>query len=306
MRVQSVVALLVACAAISPVAVSTQDAGSQSSRPAPISTPIVYRNTQYGFCFVLPADWKGYKIITEKWGTETDSYPVLTIRNPKWTEDDPWQDIPIMIFTREQWEDQRDEYFNVEGMGPTEIGRNQTYVFLQPARWIGFEDAKGADEVQTLMMQDPFQAPCGPPIVYYNTQYDFCFRLPASWKGYKIIKDKWSGGVFNKDAPGTGRTISGPEILIRNPGWSGDEPSQDIPIMIFTRAQWREAEKDGIVLSAAGVMPGEIGRNSRFVFIQPPRWIGYAELTGWREVENLMMTRPFQAPCGKSEPRSAK
>jgi hypothetical protein len=294
--------LLLACAAISSAVAQEPDAASQIPEPTPISTPIVYRNTQYGFCFRLPANWKGYKIITEKWGTETDSYPVLTIRNPKWTEDDPWQDIPIMIFTRAQWGDEKndDENLNTTGYGPTEIGRSKTHVFAQPARWIGFDDLKGTDEVQSLMMQDPFQASCGPPIIYHNTQYDFCFRLPAGWRGYKIVTDKWSGGMINKEAPGTPRIVSGPEILIRNPAWSEEEPYQDIPIMVFTRALWREANQDGIILSAAGIGPSDIGRNAKYVFVQPPRWVGYAEITGWREVEDLMATHPFQAPCAAS------
>jgi len=308
MKAHPVPAIALACAMLASAFALAQDENRQNSLPAPIQTPVVYRNMQYGFCFLLPADWKGYKIVSEKWGTETDSYPVLTIRNPKWTEDDPWQDIPIMIFTREQWEEEKnyDQYFNIPGYGPEEIGRDQSHVFLQPARWIGFGDLEGTDEVQTLMMQDPFQAPCGPPTVYHNARYDFCFRLPASWKGYKIVTGKWSGGVPNEEAPGTVRTISGPSIAIRNPAWSADEPSQDIPILVFTRVQWREAEKNGIVMSAAGVGPGDIGRNARFVFVQPPRWIGYAEVTGWREVENLMMTHPFEAPCSRGQVSPAK
>jgi len=47
-------------------------------------------------------------------------------------------------------------------IGPAELGRNKSYVFALPPRWIGFwADVKGMDEVQTLMNQNPFQAPCG-------------------------------------------------------------------------------------------------------------------------------------------------
>ena len=41
------------------------------------------------------------------------------------------------------------------------MGQNKSYVFALPPRWIGFYDAKGLDEVRTLMNQNPFQAPCG-------------------------------------------------------------------------------------------------------------------------------------------------
>lgn len=148
-----------------------QAAKLQDSGPASIATPIVYRNTQYGFCFLLPADWKGYTVVEDTWkgspmgDTKGLSIkgPELLLRNPKWTKDDPWQDIPIMIFTLAQWKlADDDEYlFSPAPFGPSEIGRNSRYVFALPARWIGFYEPKGMDEVQTLMNQNPFQAPCG-------------------------------------------------------------------------------------------------------------------------------------------------
>ena len=167
MKSHSVLAFLLACAAMAPALV--QDASLQSAGPAPIPTPLVYRNAQYGFCFLLPADWKGYKIVADKWsGTVLDtgkkeSGPQLLIRNPKWTSDDPWQDIPIMIFTPSQWKIVAADNMAVSAapIGPAELGQNKSYVFALPPRWIGFYDVKGMDEVQTLMNQNPFQAPCG-------------------------------------------------------------------------------------------------------------------------------------------------
>jgi len=142
---------------------------SAQPAPAPIPTPVVYNNTQYGFCFLLPADWKGYTIVADKWsGTVLDtgqkeSGPQLLIRNPKWTEADPWQDIPIMIFTPSQWKIVAADNMAVSAapIGPAELGQNESYVFALPPRWIGFTDAEGTDEVRTLMNQNPFQAPCG-------------------------------------------------------------------------------------------------------------------------------------------------
>jgi hypothetical protein len=150
-----------------------QEANSPSPAPVPLSTPFVYHNTQYGFCFLLPADWKGYTIVTETWsGTvlntqkttqKTESGPQLLIRNPKWTKDDPWQDIPIMIFTPSQWKLVAAENMAVSAapIGPAELGQDKSHVFALPPRWIGFYDVKGIDEVQTLMNQNPFEAPCG-------------------------------------------------------------------------------------------------------------------------------------------------
>ena len=166
MKSHSVLAILLACAAMAP---ALAQGASPQSAPAPIPTPIVYHNTRYGFCFLLPADWKGYTIVTEKWsGTvldteKTESGPQLLIRNPKWTKDDPWQDIPIMIFTPSQWKLAAADNLAVSAapIGPAELGQSKSYVFALPPRWIGFTDAAGTDEVQTLMNQNPFQVPCG-------------------------------------------------------------------------------------------------------------------------------------------------
>jgi len=150
-------------------AVAYGQAASQALSAKPPAAPIVYRNTHYGFCFLLPVDWKGYTIVADKWsGTVLDSGqkesgPQLLIRNPRWTRDDPWQDIPIMIFTPSQWKLVKADNMAVSAapIGPAELGRNKSYVFALPPRWIGFYDAKGIDEVQALMNRNPFQAPCG-------------------------------------------------------------------------------------------------------------------------------------------------
>ena len=100
---------LLACAAMAPTLGPAQEANSPNPAPVPLSTPFVYHNTRYGFCFLLPADWKR---VHHRHGkverncpeyAEEESGPQLLIRNPKWTKDDPWQDIPIMIFTPSQW-----------------------------------------------------------------------------------------------------------------------------------------------------------------------------------------------------------
>jgi hypothetical protein len=159
---------LLACAATAPAVAQAQDARPQSNGPALIPTPLVYRNAQYGFCFLLPADWKGYTIVADTWsGTVLDTEqkeggPQLLIRNPKWTKGDPYQDIPIMIFTPSQWKFVAADKMAVRAapIGPAEMGQNKSYVFALPPRWIGFYDAKGLDEVRTLMNQNPFQSPC--------------------------------------------------------------------------------------------------------------------------------------------------
>jgi hypothetical protein len=68
-----------------------------------------------------------------------------------------------MIFTPSQWKIVAADNMAVSAapIGPAELGSNKSYVFALPPRWIGFYDVKGIDEVQTLMNQNPFQAPCG-------------------------------------------------------------------------------------------------------------------------------------------------
>ncbi len=115
---------------------------------------------------MLPASWKGYTLIWEKWhGNLRDDTnrkpiegPLLIIRNPKWTEDDPHEDIPIMIFKREQWQHSDDCLFSAAPIGPGEIARNSRYVFALPARY-NYDLAAGWEEVVQLFQQRSLQAP---------------------------------------------------------------------------------------------------------------------------------------------------
>jgi hypothetical protein len=161
-----------------------------------------------------------------------------------------------------------------------------------------------AAQAQDSESQNAVQTPIPTPIVYRNTQYGFCFRLPADWKGYSITVRKWSGGILSTGDPP--KIMQGPLIVIRHPAWTEDDPYQDIPIMVFTRAQWRVKQKYGVITSASGVDWGTFGSNTIYVFKQPDRWVGYTDDKGWREVEDLMMTDPFQAPCANSKASTVK
>jgi hypothetical protein len=141
------------------------------------------------------------------------------------------------------------------------------------------------------------------PLVYKNTEYGFCYRLPADWKGYSIVQEEWSGGIGITDNP---KIIHGPVIVIRHPKWTDADPYQDIPILVFTPAQWHIKKTDGIIISAAGVEWDEIGHNSNYYFAQWPRWVGYTDAKGWREVENIALSYPFQAPCQQMKSKHIK
>jgi peptidoglycan hydrolase-like protein with peptidoglycan-binding domain len=130
-------------------------------------------------------------------------------------------------------------------------------------------------------------------VVYENTQYGFKFYLPKGWKGYTIIPDKWEG--YGQENPGV-ITETGPLLSIRNPLWTSQDPHQDIPIMIFTLAQWNSLQQDKFHIGAAPVGPSELGRNSTYVFALPARY-NFAFRTGFEEVENILNGHPLE-PAG--------
>ncbi len=126
---------------------------------------IEYINTQYGFSFSLPISWKEYSIITTEWegnpiGGENviEKGPIISIRNPKWTQENPYQDIPIMVFITAQWESLQQEKFHIGAapIGPSELGHNSKYVFALPARY-NFAYPAGVEEVEKILEGNPLK-----------------------------------------------------------------------------------------------------------------------------------------------------
>ena len=129
---------------------------------------VVFENAQYGFRFPLPASWKGYTIVEDKWeglsseesqsGKVTASGPVISIRHPEWTAQEPRQDIPILVFTLDQWNSLQEEKFHIGAapIGPSELGRNDKYVFALPARY-NYAFPKGYEEVEEILSKNPLQ-----------------------------------------------------------------------------------------------------------------------------------------------------
>ena len=90
--------------------------------------------------------------------------------------------------------------------------------------------------------------------------------LPESWKGYSIIEEQWEG-------TSNGQLVeTGPQLLIRHPGWIQDNPRQDIPIMVFTHEQWNALQNEGFSVGAAPIGPSKLGSNSQYVFALPARY----------------------------------
>jgi hypothetical protein len=126
---------------------------------------ITYANDQYGFDFTLPESWQGYTLIEGTWngtdlasGKQTESGPMITIRHPEWTQKNPRQDIPIMIFTLSEWEAVQNETLGVSAapVPPSELGRNSVYVFALPPRY-NFAFPEGYEEVEDIIAGNPLE-----------------------------------------------------------------------------------------------------------------------------------------------------
>jgi len=140
----AVVILLTGCAGRNPLSHSAD-------------LPITYYNAEYGFTFSLPAEWRGYSVLMEQW--EVQSYvealdktvvaargAVMVLRHPQWTPAEPHQDIPIMVFTRKQWDAEHEGKFSIGAGGvDEEIGHNAKYVFAISSRF-NWGEAKGWEE----------------------------------------------------------------------------------------------------------------------------------------------------------------
>ncbi len=127
-------------------------------------------------------------------------------------------------------------------------------------------------------------------IVYKNTQYGFNFTLPESWKGYSIVSSQWEGLALGQQ---NGQTVveTGPIISIRDPKWTTQTPRQDIPIMVFTLAQWNSLQKDVFHIGAAPIGPSELGRNNSYVLALPARY-NFAFPEGYKDVETILESNP--------------
>ncbi|MGI6227791.1 MAG: hypothetical protein ACOYJ1_16245 [Peptococcales bacterium] len=128
----------------------------------------LYKNNEYGFIFRLLPSWQGYTIINDTWegfalgdvqnNKISEAGPMIIIRHPEWTTDNPRQDIPLMVFTHEQWEGLQKEEFHIGAapIGPKELGRNSKYVIALPARY-NFAFPTGFEEVEEMLESNSLQ-----------------------------------------------------------------------------------------------------------------------------------------------------
>src|SRR5581483_7665443 len=95
--------------------------------------------------------WQGTDIAT---GKVTQSGPKIVLRNPNWTDANKYEDIPVMVFTMDQWNlvsgPNATISLGAAPIGPSELGRNNLYVFALPARY-NYDYATGWQEADQIV-----------------------------------------------------------------------------------------------------------------------------------------------------------
>jgi len=151
---------------------SPSPSSTTSTSTSASSSPVTYTNSTYGFTFSLPADWQGYAIVTSTWsGTGDEACPAsgcpkvtgpeILIRNPQWTAANPYQDIPIMVFTHSEWDAVATTsptlIVSAAPIPPSELGENANYVFALPPRY-DYAYPSGWQEVESIIANNPLHA----------------------------------------------------------------------------------------------------------------------------------------------------
>jgi hypothetical protein len=132
--------------------------------------------------------------------------------------------------------------------------------------------------------------PPGLPVRYHNAQYDLTFFLPASWRGYSVLIDRLDDEQYSPAKDKEVIMAHSPMIMLRNPQWQTNAPYQDIPILVFTHAQWDAVHRDGLWPSCfAGGVIDELWHNQKYVFAMNSRTFGFADdLKCWKETADVV------------------
>ena len=100
---------------------------------------------------------------------------------------------------------------------------------------------------------------------------------------------QWNGETYSPAGDETIVVGHGPMITLRHPHWKASAPYQDIPILVFTRAQWDALHQGKLwpALYAGGVID-EIWHSREYVFGMSSRYNAADEVNGWKEVAEIV------------------
>jgi hypothetical protein len=154
--------------------------GCSTAQNHPAGLPIGYHNAQYEFTFYLPRDWRGYSVLMDQWQGVTylpdkdrdvvlARGPIIVLRNPRWKAPQPYQDIPVYVFTRRQWDDIHSGKYDAAGAGGAvfELWHNDEYVFGMHSRY-NWHESKGWHEVENVVSRNRAAHPAPLRWLYYN------------------------------------------------------------------------------------------------------------------------------------------
>jgi len=131
--------------------------------------------------------------------------------------------------------------------------------------------------------------PSGLPLCYRDTRYGLRFFLPPTWRGYSASVQQLEDERYSPAADKQVVVGHTPMIVLRHPQWQTNAPYQDIPILVFTRAQWDALHHGELWPSLfAGGMMDELCHNQEFVFAMSSRYNAVDEVRGWKEVAEVV------------------
>ncbi len=134
----------------------------------PAGLPVRFRDERYGLTFYLPAAWRGYSVSVQQLDDERYSPGGATqivvgntsmsvLRHPQWQPNAPYQDIPILVFTRDQWDAfHHGELWPSLFAGGTidELWHNGRFVFAMWSRYNAADEVRGWREVAAVVEQN--------------------------------------------------------------------------------------------------------------------------------------------------------
>jgi hypothetical protein len=149
--------------------------GSLNHPSHPAGLALRYHDGKFGFTFYLPESWRGYSVLHKQWQGQTyipahdtnitvTRGPVIVLRHPQWKASEPHQDITFLVYTRKQWDGERQGKFSstyYAGGTMVEMWHSPKYVFTMSTH-DGKAELKSWREVNEIVSQN-VQAN-GPPL----------------------------------------------------------------------------------------------------------------------------------------------